>query len=85
MVAFAAGLKACSTQKLWAMPQGLKGCSTRNIETSSSVFAGGVDIYVGAENLLDRRYEVGRAPLRGPPAMAKVGLRWNFGDTTPTQ
>lgn len=43
----------------------------------------GVEVYVGAENMLNRRYEVGRTPVLtiGPPAMAKVGLRWRFGDT----
>ena len=47
----------------------------------------GVEIYVGAENMLDRRYQVGRTPVLtiGPPAMAKVGLRWSFGETLPTQ
>jgi len=47
----------------------------------------GVEIYAGAENMLDRRYEVGRTPVLtvGPPAMAKVGLRWSFGDNLPSQ
>ena len=42
----------------------------------------GVEVYVGAENVLDRRYEVGRTPVLtiGPPAIAKVGLRWTLGD-----
>jgi len=43
----------------------------------------GVEVYVGAENMFDRRYEVGRTPVLtiGPPAMAKVGIRWTLGDT----
>ncbi len=43
----------------------------------------GVEVYVGAENLLGRRYEVGRTPVLtvGPPAMARVGIRWTLGET----
>jgi outer membrane receptor protein involved in Fe transport len=37
--------------------------------------------FVAAENLTDRRYDVGRTPVLsvGPPILARVGLRWTSG------
>ena len=40
----------------------------------------GVEAFVAAENLTDRRFEVGRTPVLtvGPPVLARVGLRWTL-------
>jgi outer membrane receptor protein involved in Fe transport len=41
----------------------------------------GVDVFVSVENLLNRRYDVGRTPVLtvGPPLLARAGLRLRFG------
>ena len=40
----------------------------------------GVELFLAAENLTNRRYEVGRTPVLtlGPPIVARTGLRWTF-------
>lgn len=40
-----------------------------------------VEIFAAFENLFDRRYDVGRTPVRtlGAPLLARLGLRLNFG------
>jgi hypothetical protein len=39
--------------------------------------APGVALFGAVENLLDRRYEIGRTPVTtlGPPRLARVGVR----------
>jgi outer membrane receptor protein involved in Fe transport len=41
----------------------------------------GVEIFAAFENLFDQKYDIGRTPVRtlGPPLLARVGLRLNFG------
>lgn len=41
----------------------------------------GVEVFAAAENLTNRRYDVGRTPVLtvGPPILARVGLRLQFG------
>ncbi len=41
----------------------------------------GVEIFAAFENLFDQEYDIGRTPVRtlGPPLLARVGLRLNFG------
>ena len=41
----------------------------------------GVELFAAAENLLDRRYTIGRTPVRtvGPPLLARVGIRVRLG------
>lgn len=41
----------------------------------------GVSMIAAAENVFNRRYEVGRTPVLtvGPPIVARVGLRWTLG------
>ncbi|HLG16437.1 MAG TPA: TonB-dependent receptor [Blastocatellia bacterium] len=41
----------------------------------------GVEVFAAFENLLDERYDIGRTPVRtiGPPLLARVGLRLQFG------
>ena len=38
------------------------------------------DLFAAAENLFDRRYQVGRTPLLtvGPPRLIRVGIRWRL-------
>jgi outer membrane receptor protein involved in Fe transport len=41
----------------------------------------GVELFAAAENLLDRRYTIGRTPVRtvGPPLLARFGIRVRLG------
>jgi outer membrane receptor protein involved in Fe transport len=41
----------------------------------------GVELFVAGENLLDQQYQIGRTPVLtvGPPLLARVGLRLDFG------
>ena len=41
----------------------------------------GVELFAAAENLLDRRYSIGRTPVRtvGPPLLARFGFRLRLG------
>lgn len=41
----------------------------------------GVELFAAAENLLDRRYTIGRTPVRtiGPPLLARFGIRLRVG------
>ncbi|MEW6130788.1 MAG: TonB-dependent receptor [Acidobacteriota bacterium] len=41
----------------------------------------GVEVFAAFENLFDQKYDIGRTPVRtlGPPILARVGLRLNFG------
>lgn len=47
----------------------------------SRSLARGVEIFAAAENLFDRRYDVGRTPIRtiGPPLLVRVGFRLRLG------
>ena len=49
--------------------------------TASHALRPGVDLFVAVENLLNRRYDVGRTPVLtvGPPILARAGLRLQFG------
>ncbi len=49
--------------------------------TASHTLRPGVDLFVAVENLLDRRYDVGRTPVLtvGPPILARAGLRLQLG------
>jgi outer membrane receptor protein involved in Fe transport len=40
-----------------------------------------VEMFAAADNLFDRRYEVGRTPVItiGPPILARAGFRFSFG------
>jgi outer membrane receptor protein involved in Fe transport len=53
---------------------------TLDVSASHSVRRG-VDLFVAVENLLNRRYDVGRTPVLtvGPPILARAGLRMQFG------
>ncbi len=41
----------------------------------------GVELFAAFENLFDQKYDIGRTPVRtlGPPLLARVGFRLNFG------
>jgi outer membrane receptor protein involved in Fe transport len=41
----------------------------------------GIEAFAAFENLTGQRYEVGRTPVTtlGPPSLARVGLRFDFG------
>lgn len=48
---------------------------------ASRSLGGGVDVFGALENLTGQRYDIGRTPLRtiGPPVLARVGIRFNWG------
>jgi outer membrane receptor protein involved in Fe transport len=41
----------------------------------------GIELFAAAENLLNKRYDVGRTPVRtiGPPLLARFGIRFHMG------
>jgi outer membrane receptor protein involved in Fe transport len=48
---------------------------------ASRRIAGGLEVFGAVENLFNQRYDIGRTPLRtiGPPALVRVGIRFNLG------